>query len=76
MPNEKEPGNYGRGWLGITGKSMEDLAKRTRALNSELANGRLAMVAILGMFFQNGTFGSTGPEMWLPGSALENELGV
>merc|ERR1719253_2458336 len=75
-PNESEPGNYGRGWLGITGSSVEDPAKRTRALNSELANGRLAMVAIMGMMFQNGTFGTTGPEMWLPGSAFENELGV
>jgi hypothetical protein len=50
--------------------------ERKRKLNSELANGRLAMVAWLGMIFQNGTFGTTGPEMWLPGSAFENELGV
>merc|ERR1719444_323950 len=26
--------------------------------------------------FQNGVTGSTGPEMWLPGGAFENELGV
>merc|ERR1711924_117643 len=61
-----EPGNYGKGWLGITGKSMEDAEKRKRALNAEIANGRLAMIAIMGMMVQNGTFGTTGPEMWLP----------
>eukprot|EP00972_Heterocapsa_arctica_P017308 2557086-Heterocapsa_arctica.AAC.1 len=55
---------------------MEDPAKRSRSLNSELANGRLAMVAILGMMSQNGTSGTTGPQMWLPGSAFESELGV
>lgn len=72
-----EPGNFGKGWLGITGKSVEDPEKRKRSLNAELANGRLAMVAIMGMMFQNGTVGySTGPEMWLGGSAFENELGV
>merc|ERR1711972_919606 len=26
--------------------------------------------------FQNGTFGTTGPEMWFPEGAFENELGV
>merc|ERR1712060_311707 len=37
---------------------------RKRKLNAELANGRLAMTAILAMFFQDGTVGGTGPEMW------------
>merc|ERR1712217_298969 len=31
---------------------------RERRLNSELANGRLAMMAIIGMFFQDGLTGS------------------
>merc|ERR1719463_997919 len=34
------------------------------------------MMAILGMIFQNGVTGSTGPEMYLPPGAFENELGV
>jgi len=63
-PNE--PGNYGRGQLGFTGQSIEDPEKRRRSLNAELANGRLAMVAIMGMMFQNGWIGTTGPAMWLP----------
>jgi hypothetical protein len=53
-----EPGNYGRGRLGFTGTSIQDPDGRKRALNAELANGRLAMVAIIGMFFQDGLTGS------------------
>ena len=75
-PNASEPGNYGRAWRGITGKNMEDPAKSSRALILELANGRLAMVAIMGRMFQGSTFGTTGPQMWLPGSAFGSELGV
>jgi len=33
----------------------------------------LAMFAIMGMMFQNGVVGSTGPEMWLPSTAIEEE---
>mmetsp|Transcript_22989 Transcript_22989/g.63842 ORF Transcript_22989/g.63842 Transcript_22989/m.63842 type:complete len:336 (-) Transcript_22989:91-1098(-) len=66
-----EPGNYGRGQLGFTGQSIDDPERRKRSLNAELANGRLAMVAIMGMMFQNGFIGTTGPEMWLPGSAVD-----
>jgi len=69
-----EPGNYGRGRLGFTGVSIEDPAARKRSLNSELANGRLAMVAIMGMIFQNGFMGTTGPEMWSPAAASSTEL--
>ena len=64
-----EPGNLGRGRLGFTGKSIEDPEARKRSLNAELANGRLAMVAIMGMMFQNGTVGTTGPEMWFGASS-------
>jgi len=57
---------------------MSDGEGRKKKLNTELANGRLAMVAIMGMMFQNGTFGTTGPDMWggLQPFAFENELGV
>jgi len=57
--------------------SIEDPEVRKRKLNAEIANGRLAMFAIMAMMFQNGTVGTTGPEMWLPPApAFENELGV
>ncbi|KAL9139512.1 Light-harvesting complex [Amphidinium carterae] len=55
------PGDYG--WKLLT---SSDPAEKQVKLAAELANGRLAMVAILAMFFQNGTVGTTGPEMWLP----------
>lgn len=57
-----EPGNYGKGNLGLGligfGNSVQDPETRTRKLNAELANGRLAMMAIIGMFFQDGLTGS------------------
>lgn len=61
-----EPGNYYKGRLGLfPGMIMRDPEKRKRSLNAELANGRLAMVAIFGMMMQDGVVGGTGPEMWL-----------
>ena len=47
--------------------------------NAELANGRLAMMAIIGMFFQDGLTGSAWGD-WAnytesPLRAFENELG-
>jgi len=65
------PGDLG--WKAITSSNPDELKRK---LNVELANGRLAMVAIMGMLFQNGTFGTTGPAMWFPSGAFENELGV
>jgi len=56
--NPNEPGNYGRGKFGFTGESISDPEQRKRCLNAELANGRLAMMAIIGMFFQDGLTGS------------------
>ena len=34
-----------------------DPAEKTKKLNAEIANGRLAMMAIIGMFFQAGLVG-------------------
>jgi len=48
---EGEPGNYGVGFPNFLGK-VTDPAERAKKLNAELANGRLAMMAIIGMFFQ------------------------
>merc|ERR1712186_95211 len=59
-----EPGNYGLGPLGFFNLIKKDPAQRARKLNAELANGRLAMIAIIGLFFQNGVTGTTGPEMY------------
>merc|ERR1719210_2051413 len=57
-----------------------DPALRTKRLNAELANGRLAMMAIIGMFFQDGLTGSAWGDWALytdsPLRAFENELGV
>merc|ERR1712151_61030 len=72
------PGDFQNiGNLGVPySEDIPDPEARKRSLNAEIANGRLAMVAIMGMIFQDGTFGTTGPEMWLPGSAFESELGA
>merc|ERR1712061_828654 len=47
------PGEYG--WKVLT---SDDPAEKTKKLSAEIANGRLAMVAIIGMFFQDGLTGS------------------
>merc|ERR1712061_288368 len=69
------PGDYG--WKVIT---SDDPAENEKKLAAELANGRLAMVAIIGMFFQDGLTGSAWGEWALytasPLRAFENELGV
>merc|ERR1712039_532843 len=50
------PGAQGDfGWKLLT---SSDPAKKTRKLSAEIANGRLAMMAIIGMFFQDGLTGS------------------
>merc|ERR1712241_1204275 len=52
-----EPGNYGIGFPNFIGK-VEDPEEKKTKLAAELANGRLAMMAIIGMFFQDGLTGS------------------
>ncbi|CAL1131447.1 unnamed protein product [Cladocopium goreaui] len=69
------PGEYG--WKAI---SSADPEVRKRKLSAELANGRLAMMAIIGMFFQDGLTGSAWGDWSLytdsPLRAFEEELGV
>merc|ERR1712048_895209 len=69
------PGDYG--WKALT---SDDPAEKTKKLSAEIANGRLAMVAIIGMFFQDGLTGSAWGD-WAnytdsPLRAFEGELGV
>merc|ERR1712025_1297421 len=69
------PGDYG--WKVLT---SADMTERTKKLAAEIANGRLAMMAIIGMFFQDGLTGSAWGDWALytasPLRAFENELGV
>merc|ERR1719471_635201 len=65
------------GWKLLT---SSDPAEKTKKLSAEIANGRLAMVAIIGMFFQDGLTGSAWGD-WAsytasPLRAFESELGV
>mmetsp|Transcript_7582 Transcript_7582/g.27812 ORF Transcript_7582/g.27812 Transcript_7582/m.27812 type:complete len:283 (+) Transcript_7582:115-963(+) len=56
-----EPGNYYKGRLAAPGFYLSRIKEpevRARSLNAELANGRLAMVAIVGMWVQDGLTGS------------------
>merc|ERR1711953_191006 len=73
----KEPGNVGWNPPLLTSSDPET---RKRRLSAELANGRLAMMAIIGMFFQDGLTGSAWGDWALytgsPLRAFENELGV
>merc|ERR1719162_1648389 len=74
---EKTPGDVGWKPPLLSGFDGE---KKTKKLNAEIANGRLAMVAIIGMFFQDGLTGSAWGD-WAnyadsPLRAFESELGV
>merc|ERR1719313_2078696 len=69
-----------RGEFGFTVLTSSDPAQKQRKLRAELANGRLAMMAIIGMFYQDGLTGSAWGDWSLytdsPLRAFENELGV
>merc|ERR1712039_455610 len=74
---DAEPGNFG--WKPPLLASADPELRKKR-LNAEIANGRLAMMAIIGMFFQDGLTGSAWGD-WAsytdsPLRAFENELGV
>merc|ERR1719296_578487 len=73
--SDRAPGDLG--WKAITSRDPETLKKK---LNAELANGRLAMMAIMGMLFQDGLTGSAWGD-WAnytdsPLRVFENETGV
>ncbi|CAK0835889.1 unnamed protein product [Prorocentrum cordatum] len=76
------PGDFDTaGALGVPGaKGMDDPEARKKKLNAEIANGRLAMMAVIGMFYQDGLTGSAWGDWALytdsPLRAYENELGV
>ena len=46
------------GDFGFKVLTSSDPAEKTKKLAAEIANGRLAMMAIIGMFFQDGLTGS------------------
>merc|ERR1712087_1094537 len=81
--DDRAPGDFtNAGPLGVPNgaSSMTDAEARKTKLNAEIANGRLAMVAIIGMFFQDGLTGSAWGD-WTsytdsPLRAFESELGV
>merc|ERR1712125_202463 len=75
--DEAAPGDYGWKAPLLSGGSTE---QRNKRLSAELANGRLAMMAIIGMFFQDGLTGSAWGD-WAnytdsPLRAFESETGV
>ena len=65
------------GWKVLT---SGDAAEKQKKLAAEIANGRLAMMAIIGMFFQDGLTGSAWGDWALytgsPLKAFENAIGV
>merc|ERR1719161_716657 len=69
-----------RGEFGFQVLTSSDPVEKKKKLAAEIANGRLAMMAIIGMFFQDGLTGSAWGD-WAsysdsPLRAFESELGV
>ena len=53
VSQEQTPGSAAyAGDFGFKVLTSSDPAEKTKKLNAEIANGRLAMMAIIGMFFQ------------------------
>merc|ERR1712139_426448 len=81
--DSRDAGDYANaGILGVPNATgpIKDPEEKTKKLAAEIANGRLAMMAIIGMFFQDGLTGSAWGDWSLytasPLRAFENELGV
>merc|ERR1712087_491836 len=81
LSQDQSPGTAAyAGDFGFKVLTAADPAEKTKKLNAKIANGRLAMMAIIGMFFQDGLTGSAWGD-WAnytasPLRAFENELGV
>merc|ERR1719182_813433 len=81
LSQDQSPGTPGaKGDFGFKVLTSSDPEEKTKKLSAEIANGRLAMMAIIGMFFQDGLTGSAWGDWSLytasPLRAFENELGV
>jgi hypothetical protein len=81
ISQDQRPGTKAaEGDFGFKVLTASDPEEKKKKLNAELANGRLAMMAIIGMFYQDGLTGSPWGD-WAnytdsPLRAFENELGV
>merc|ERR1711956_36164 len=78
--SERQYINYAKpGDFGFKALTSDDPEVLKRKLNAEIANGRLAMMAIIGMFYQDGLTGSAWGDWDLytdsPLRAFEFELG-
>merc|ERR1712050_581675 len=81
LSQDQSPGTAAsQGDFGFKVLTSSDPAEKQKKLAAELANGRLAMMAIIGMFFQDGLTGSAWGDWALytasPLRAFEGELGV